>query len=47
VAGVRRDGHLLHHINQLRNKLGDEPSGRYIRTDAGVGYRFVEQADGF
>lgn len=43
------DSHLLRtYINQLRNKLGDEPaSGRYIRTDAGVGYRFVEQADGF
>ncbi|MEX2246723.1 MAG: response regulator transcription factor [Dehalococcoidia bacterium] len=38
------DRHLLRtYINQLRGKLGDDPARpRYIGTDAGVGYRFVE-----
>ncbi len=30
-------------INQLRSKLGDAPAApRFIRTDPGVGYRFLE-----
>ncbi|HYM14962.1 MAG TPA: helix-turn-helix domain-containing protein, partial [Dehalococcoidia bacterium] len=34
---------LRTYINQLRSKLGDDPGApRFIRTDAGVGYRFVE-----
>jgi two-component system, OmpR family, KDP operon response regulator KdpE len=38
------DTHNLRtYINQLRAKLGDDPaSSRYIRTDPGVGYRFVD-----
>ncbi len=29
-------------VNRLRNKLGDDPSKpRYIRTESGVGYRFL------
>jgi two-component system KDP operon response regulator KdpE len=38
------DSQLLRtYINQLRAKLQDDPvSSRYIRTDPGVGYRFVE-----
>lgn len=38
------DTHVLRtYINQLRAKLGDAPgSPRYIRTDAGVGYRFLD-----
>ena len=41
------DTHNLRtYINQLRAKLGDDPaSSRYIRTDSGVGYRFVEPPD--
>jgi two-component system, OmpR family, KDP operon response regulator KdpE len=34
---------LRTYINQIRTKLGDDPGApRYIRTDPGVGYRFVE-----
>jgi two-component system, OmpR family, KDP operon response regulator KdpE len=38
------DTHVLRtYINQLRAKLGDDPAApRYIRTDAGVGYRFLD-----
>jgi two-component system KDP operon response regulator KdpE len=38
------DTHVLRTcINQLRGKLGDDPtSPRFIRTDPGVGYRFLE-----
>lgn len=38
------DTHVLRtYINQLRAKLGDDPaSPRYIRTDTGVGYRFLD-----
>jgi two-component system KDP operon response regulator KdpE len=37
------DTHVLRTcVNQLRSKLGDDPaSPRFIRTDPGVGYRFV------
>ncbi|MDP9238697.1 MAG: response regulator transcription factor [Chloroflexota bacterium] len=36
---------LRTYINQLRTKLDDDPSiGRFIRTDPGVGYRFVDEA---
>jgi len=37
------ESHLLRtFVNQLRTKLGDDPSNpRYIRTDPGVGYRFL------
>lgn len=37
------DTHVLRTcINQLRSKLRDDPAApRFIRTDAGVGYRFV------
>jgi two-component system KDP operon response regulator KdpE len=39
-----QDSALLRtYINQLRAKLGDDPGApRFIRTDPGVGYRFVE-----
>jgi two-component system KDP operon response regulator KdpE len=39
-----QDNALLRtYVNQLRSKLGDDPSApRFIRTDPGVGYRFVE-----
>lgn len=42
------DTHVLRtYINQLRSKLGDDPAApRYIRTDPGVGYRFVDDGDG-
>jgi two-component system KDP operon response regulator KdpE len=34
---------LRTYINQLRSKLDDDATaGRYIRTDAGIGYRFVD-----
>ena len=38
------DTHVLRtYINQLRTKLGDDPAQpRFIRTETGVGYRFVE-----
>ena len=37
---------LRTYINQLRTKLDDDPSApRYIRTDPGVGYRFIDAAD--
>lgn len=38
------DTHVLRtYVNQLRDKLGDDPaSPRYIRTDPGVGYRFLD-----
>jgi two-component system phosphate regulon response regulator PhoB len=30
------------HIRRLRDKLGDDPARpRYIRTERGVGYRFI------
>jgi len=36
-------GILRTYINQLRVKLDDDPSSpRFIRTDPGVGYRFLE-----
>lgn len=40
------DTHILRtYINQLRSKLGDDPSRpRFIRTDPGVGYRFLDPA---
>jgi two-component system, OmpR family, KDP operon response regulator KdpE len=40
------DTHILRtYINQLRSKLGDDPARpRYIRTDPGVGYRFLDPA---
>ena len=39
------DTHVLRTcVNQLRAKLGDDPaSPRFIRTDPGVGYRFVAE----
>ncbi len=39
------DPHVLRtYINQLRAKLGDDAGApRFIRTDPGVGYRFIEQ----
>jgi two-component system KDP operon response regulator KdpE len=39
------DTHVLRTcINQLRSKLGDDPaSPRFIRTDPGVGYRFLAE----
>lgn len=38
------DTHVLRTcVNQLRSKLGDDPSAsRFIRTDPGVGYRFLD-----
>jgi two-component system KDP operon response regulator KdpE len=41
-----RDTALLRtYINQLRTKLGDDPAApRFIHTDPGVGYRFVDPA---
>jgi two-component system, OmpR family, KDP operon response regulator KdpE len=38
------DTHVLRTcVNQLRTKLGDDPaSPRFIRTDPGVGYRFLD-----
>jgi two-component system KDP operon response regulator KdpE len=41
------DTHVLRTcINQLRAKLADDPaSPRFIRTDPGVGYRFLESPD--
>jgi two-component system KDP operon response regulator KdpE len=43
-AGYAEDRHLLRtYVNQLRGKLGDDPADpRYISTDPGVGYRFIE-----
>ena len=42
-AYVDDTGVLRTYINQLRTKLGDDPSSpRFIRTDPGVGYRFLE-----
>jgi two-component system KDP operon response regulator KdpE len=45
-ADYGEDTHVLRtYINQLREKLGDDPaSPRYIRTDPGVGYRFADPA---
>ena len=43
-AEYASDTHVLRtYINQLRAKLGDDPaSPRFIRTDPGVGYRFLD-----
>ena len=43
-ADYGEDTHVLRtYINQLRDKLGDDPAApRYIRTDPGVGYRFLD-----
>jgi two-component system KDP operon response regulator KdpE len=40
------DSHYLRiFIRQIRNKLGDDPARpRYIETEAGVGYRFIGEA---
>ena len=40
------DTHVLRTcVNQLRTKLGDDPAApRFIRTDPGVGYRFLDPA---
>ncbi len=50
VWGVEyaEDTHLLRtYINQLRAKLGDDPARpRFIRTEAGVGYRFLQPEAG-
>jgi two-component system KDP operon response regulator KdpE len=45
-AEYTEDTHILRtYINQLRSKLGDDPSRpRFIRTDPGVGYRFLDPA---
>ena len=42
-AEYASDTHVLRTcVNQLRSKLGDDPTApRYIRTDPGVGYRFI------
>ena len=39
------DTHVLRTcVNQLRTKLSDDPAApRFIRTDPGVGYRFVDE----
>ena len=35
------------YIRRLRDKLGDDPDDpRYIRTERGLGYRFITDADG-
>ena len=41
--GHKQDSHYLRIIiSHLRQKLGDDPGNpRYIRTEAGVGYRFI------
>jgi two-component system KDP operon response regulator KdpE len=43
-AEYSQDTHILRtYINQLRAKLGDDPAApRFIRTDSGVGYRFLD-----
>jgi two-component system KDP operon response regulator KdpE len=43
-ADYAEDAQILRtYINQLRAKLGDDPAApRFIRTDPGVGYRFIE-----
>ena len=43
-AEYAHDTHVLRTcVNQLRAKLGDDPSApRFIRTDPGVGYRFLD-----
>jgi two-component system KDP operon response regulator KdpE len=43
-AEYAEDTHVLRTcVNQLRAKLGDNPAApRFIRTDPGVGYRFIE-----
>jgi two-component system KDP operon response regulator KdpE len=40
------DTHVLRTcVNQLRTKLSDDAAGpRFIRTDPGVGYRFIDEA---
>lgn len=45
-AEYGEDTHVLRtYINQLREKLGEDPAvRRYIVTDPGVGYRFVDPA---
>jgi len=47
-AEYAADTHVLRtYINQLRAKLHDDPSApRYIHTDPGVGYRFLEPDQG-
>jgi two-component system KDP operon response regulator KdpE len=43
-AEYGEDTHVLRtYVNQLRTKLGDDPSRpRFIRTESGIGYRFLE-----
>ncbi len=43
-AGYETDTQVLRtYVNQLRTKLGDDRSRpRFIRTDPGVGYRFIQ-----
>jgi two-component system KDP operon response regulator KdpE len=43
-AEYAEDTHVLRTcVNQLRAKLGDDPAApRFIRTDPGIGYRFIE-----
>lgn len=45
--GHKKDTHYLRIIvSHLRQKLGDDPTEpKYIKTEAGVGYRFIFEAD--
>ncbi len=45
--GSQTESHYVRvYVNQLRDKLGDTPaSPRFIRTEVGVGYRFLDDVE--